>query len=257
MNPLQGGWTQHYKYYIMDPIYLDYNATTPIDKKVAEAMQPYLTAYFGNPSSMHAYGIKTKQAVITARQQVAGLIRCQPEEIIFTSGGTESNNYAIKGAAYANRSKGNHIITSQVEHPAVVEVCRYLEKQGFEVTWLAVDEYGRVDVRDVEKAIRSTTILITIMHANNEVGTIQPIAEIGRLASEKEILFHTDAAQSVGKVKVDVEAMHVDLLSVAGHKLYAPKGTGALYVRQGTRLEKLLHGADHEMNFRAGTENVL
>ncbi len=241
----------------MEPIYLDYNATTPVDSQVARAMQPYLTELFGNPSSMHSYGIRTKQAVMQARRQIAALLNCRPEEVVFTSGGTESNNYAIKGAALAQRTRGRHIITSRVEHPAVTEVCSYLERAGFEVTWLEVDSYGRVDVRDVEKAIRPDTILITIMHANNEVGTLQPVEAIGRLAKERGILFHSDAAQSVGKVPVDVEAMQVDLLSVAGHKLYAPKGIGALYIRRGVTLEKLIHGADHEMNLRAGTENVL
>jgi cysteine desulfurase NifS/selenium donor protein len=241
----------------MDPIYLDYNATTPIDREVAETMQPYLAGYFGNPSSIHAYGIEAKQAVMKARQQVADLLNAGPEEIVFTSGGTESNNYAIKGAAFANRHKGNHLITSGVEHPAVIEVCRYLEKNGFRITWLDVDEFGLVDVNAVEQAITDETILISIMHANNEVGTIQPIPEIGRIARKKKILFHTDAAQSVGKIPVDVAELQVDLLSVAGHKLYAPKGIGALYIRAGTRLDKLIHGADHEMNQRAGTENVL
>lgn len=241
----------------MKPIYLDYNATTPIDPEVAEAMLPYLNDYFGNPSSMHAYGIKTKQAVNEAREQLASLLGCRPAEVIFTSGGTESNNYAIKGAALANVHKGNHIITSQVEHPAVSEVCKYLTAKGFEVTYLPVDEFGMVKLKSLEAAIRPTTILITIMHANNEVGTIQPIRAIGELAKKHRILFHSDAAQSLGKIPVNIEALNVDLLSVAGHKLYAPKGVGALYVRKGVVLDKLMHGADHEMNLRAGTENVL
>lgn len=241
----------------MKPIYLDYNATTPIDPEVAEAMLPYLNDYFGNPSSMHAYGIKTKQAVNEAREQLASLLGCRPAEVIFTSGGTESNNYAIKGAALANVHKGNHIITSQVEHPAVSEVCKYLSAKGFEVTYLPVDEFGMVKLKSLEAAIRPTTILITIMHANNEVGTIQPIRAIGELAKKHRILFHSDAAQSLGKIPVNIEALNVDLLSVAGHKLYAPKGVGALYVRKGVVLDKLMHGADHEMNLRAGTENVL
>lgn len=241
----------------MDPIYLDYNATTPIDPRVAETMQPYLLEYFGNPSSMHAYGIKSKQAVILAREQISNLILCKPEEIVFTSGGTESNNYALKGAAMANKAKGNHIITSSIEHPAVMEVCKYLQKNGFEVTYLPVDEFGQVLVEDVEQAIRPSTILISIMHANNETGTIQPISQIGHLAQKHKILFHTDAAQSLGKIPVDVTHMGVDLLSIAGHKLYAPKGIGALYIKQGVLLDKLIHGADHEMNLRAGTENVL
>jgi len=238
-------------------IYLDYNATTPIDKRVADAMRPYLDEYFGNPSSVHEYGIKTKLAVERARQQLAGLLNCEPSEVIFTSGGTESNNFAIKGAAFANKQKGNHIITSTVEHPAVFEVCHYLERNGFEVTYVNVDEFGVVKLNELEMAIRPETILITVMHANNEVGSIQPIREIARLAKKHSILFHSDAAQSVGKIPVNVQEMGVDLLSVAGHKLYAPKGIGALFIRNGVKLEKLIHGADHEQNLRAGTENVL
>ncbi len=240
-----------------NPIYLDYNATTPIAPEVAEAMRPYLEAYFGNPSSVHAYGVKTKIAVENARRQVAALINCDPSEIIFTSGGTESNNYAIKGIALANRYKGNHIITSAVEHPAVFEVCRYLETQGFEVSTIPVDEYGIIKLDELKAAIRPETILITVMHANNEVGSIQPVEEIGKIARENGIFFHSDAAQSLGKIPVDVHKMNVDLLSIAGHKLYAPKGIGALFIRKGVHLEKLIHGADHEQNLRAGTENVL
>ncbi len=241
----------------MDPIYLDYNATTPISKEVANAMRPFLDEYFGNPSSVHTYGVKTKMAVEKARRQVAGLINCDPSEIIFTSGGTESNNYAIKGIAYANKNIGNHIITSAVEHPAVFEVCRYLEQNGFVVTTVPVDEYGIIKLDELEKAIRPETILITVMHANNEVGSIQPIEKISQLAKKHNIFFHSDAAQSLGKIEVDVKKMGVDLLSIAGHKLYAPKGIGALYIKNGVRLEKLIHGADHEQNLRAGTENVL
>ncbi len=241
----------------MLPIYLDYNATTPIDKEVAEAMKPFLDELFGNPSSSHEFGVRTRKAVETARKQVAGLIGCSPQEIIFTSGGTESNNFAIKGVALANRHKGNHIITTSIEHPAVIEVCKYLASNGFRITYLPVDEFGWVDPDNVKKAITSETILITVMHANNEVGTIQPIEEIGEIARMQQVLFHTDAAQSVGKINVDVNRMKVDLLSIAGHKLYAPKGIGALYIRKGVKLEKLIHGADHEMNQRAGTENIL
>jgi cysteine desulfurase len=241
----------------MLPIYLDYNATTPIDKEVAGAMKPFLNELFGNPSSSHEFGIRTKKTVETARNQVAGLIGCSREEIIFTSGGTESNNFAIKGVALANRHKGNHIITTSIEHPAVIEVCKYLASNGFRITYLPVDEFGWVDPDNVKKAITSETILITVMHANNEVGTIQPIEEIGEIARKQHVLLHTDAAQSVGKIDVDVNRMKVDLLSIAGHKLYAPKGIGALYVRKGVKLEKLIHGADHEMNQRAGTENIL
>jgi cysteine desulfurase NifS/selenium donor protein len=241
----------------MQPIYLDHNATTPIAPGVADAMRPFLDQYFGNPSSIHSFGTQAKMAVEKARAQVASLIHCDPPEIIFTSGGTESNNYAIKGAAYANRKKGNHIITTSIEHPAVIEVCIYLEKQGFDVTYLPVDEFGMVSPAEVAEALRPETILISVMHANNEVGTIQPIPEIAAIAKQHQVLFHTDAAQSTGKIVTDVQALGVDLLSIAGHKLYAPKGVGALYIRSGVQLEKLMHGADHEQNLRAGTENVL
>lgn len=239
------------------PIYLDYNATTPHDPRVVDAMLPYLKKHFGNPSSSHIYGLETKSAVENARRQVASLIGRKPQEIVFTSGGTESNNYAIKGIAFANRTKGNHIITSAIEHPAVIEVCRYLEKQGFKITLLPVDEFGRVRPSDVLDAVTAQTILISIMHANNEVGTIQPIREIAEIARKKGIVMHTDAAQSVGKIPVLVNELGVDLLSIAGHKLYAPKGVGALFVRDGIVLEKFMHGAGHESGKRAGTENVL
>jgi cysteine desulfurase len=239
------------------PIYLDYNATTPIDPEVAAAMRPFLDKYFGNPSSTHWYGQQAKQAVEQARQQVAQLLQCHPEEVLFTSGGSEANNAAIKGVAFANQARGNHLITSSIEHPAVLEVCRFLETKGFEVTYVPVNAYGQVELAAIEQAIRPQTLLITIMHANNEVGTIQPIADIVRLAKRHGILVHTDAAQSVGKIPTTVEALGVDLLSIAGHKLYAPKGIGVLYIRHGTQLEKLMHGASHERNLRAGTENVL
>ncbi|TVQ15771.1 MAG: selenide, water dikinase SelD [Bacteroidetes bacterium] len=239
------------------PIYLDYNATTPIDAEVAEAMKPFLDHLFGNPSSMHQYGVQTRQAVELARRQIAQFINCFPDEVVFTSGGTESNNYAIKGAAFQNRHKGNHIITSQIEHPAVSEVCRFLETQGFEVSYLPVDSKGRLDPAQLEREIKAQTILITVMHANNEVGTIQPIEEISLIARQHGIVFHSDAAQSAGKIPVDVKKMGVDLLSLAGHKLYAPKGVGALFVKRGVPLQKLMHGANHEQNLRAGTENVL
>ena len=239
------------------PVYLDYNATTPHAPGVIAAMGPYLKKYFGNPSNSHCYGIQTKRAIEKARGQVASLLDCQLSEIVFTSGGTESNNYAIKGVAFANQDKGRHIITSQIEHPAVTEVCNFLEGNGFKITYLPVDEYGLVNVSDVDKAITPQTILITIMHANNEVGTIQPIKQISKLAREHKILFHTDAAQSVGKIPTDVNTLGVDLLSIAGHKLYAPKGVGVLYIRNGVKLTKLMHGAGHEQGRRAGTENVL
>jgi cysteine desulfurase len=239
------------------PIYLDYNATTPHDPEVIAAMRPFFEEEFGNPSSSHYYGSKPRQAVLRARQQVASLLNCKPEEIIFTSGGTESNNFAIKGSSGVFCSKGNHIITTQIEHPAVIEVCNFLETIGFEITYLPVDEFGLVSAADVAAAIKKETILISVMHANNEVGSIQPIDEIGRLAKKHDIVFHTDAAQSVGKIPVDVNHLGVDLLSIAGHKVYAPKGVGALYIRQGLAPEKLMHGAGQEMAVRAGTENVL
>lgn len=237
-------------------IYLDYNATTPVDKEAAEAMKPYLTEYFGNPSSSHSFGTETKKAVENARRQVAALINCSPQEIIFTSGGTESNNHALKGAAFANRHKGNHIITTTIEHPAVTEVCKYLESRGFRITYVPVDDQGLISPQELENAITPQTILISVMHANNEIGTIQPISDIADIAHRHNIIFHTDAAQSAGKYPVDVKEMGVDLLSIAGHKLYAPKGIGALYIKDGVVLEKLIHGADHEQNKRAGTENV-
>lgn len=241
----------------MKPIYLDYNATTPIDPEVAEAMRPYILERFGNPSSSHWYGTQSKNAVKKARNQVANLLNCNPDEVVFTGGGSESNNYAIKGVAFANQEKGKHLITSSIEHPAVIEVCKYLQQKDFQVTYLPVDQFGQVDPRSVEKVINSSTILISIMHANNEVGTIQPIAEIAEIARSHGIAFHTDAAQSVGKIPTTVDNLGVDLLTVAGHKLYGPKGIGALYIRRGIQLEKLIHGADHEQGRRAGTENVL
>ena len=239
------------------PVYLDYNATTPHDPRVVAAMEPFLHEHFGNPSSSHWYGIQAKNAVENARWQVASLLNCSPEEIIFTSGGTESNNYAIKGTAYAYRSKGNHIITTRIEHPAVIEVCKFLEQNEFEVTYLPVDEFGMVNVSDAEKAMKPQTILITIMHANNEVGTVEPIEQISKIAAERGIIMHTDAAQSVGKIPTDVRHLGVNLLSIAGHKLYAPKGIGALYIKQGIALSKFMHGAGHEQGRRAGTENVM
>ncbi|MBD3348139.1 MAG: selenide, water dikinase SelD [Candidatus Eisenbacteria bacterium] len=241
----------------MKSIYLDYNATTPIAREVAEAMTPYLHGHFGNPSSAHPYGVAARRAVEVARGQVAELLGCSPAEIVFTSGGTESNNYAIKGAARSVRGRGNHVITTSVEHPAVVEVCRWLEREGYRVTTLPVDEHGLVDPDDLREAVTRDTALVTIMHANNEVGTVEPIEELAAIAHEAGAVMHTDAAQSVGKIPVDVDELGVDLLSVAGHKLYAPKGVGALYIRGGTEVTKLMHGADHESDRRPGTENVL
>jgi cysteine desulfurase len=239
------------------PIYLDYNGTTPLDTKVIRVMQTFIDTEFGNPSSSHWYGIAPKKALEKAREQVASLLNCKPEEIVFTSGGTESNNHAIISVARMMRHKGNHIITSSIEHPAVIEVCRFLEKEGFETTYLPVDETGRVKVTNVGQAIRPETILITIMHANNETGVIQPIAEIGELAAANNILFHTDAAQSVGKIPTDVNQLNVSMMTVAGHKVYAPKGVGALYVRKPLQLEPFCHGAGQEGGLRAGTENVM
>lgn len=241
----------------MNAIYLDYNATTPLDPQVAAVMLPYLHNHFGNPSSGHNFGLTARAAVDQAREQTAALLGCPPDALIFTSGGTEANNHAIKGAAAAYRNRGHHIITSAIEHPAVTEVCRWLESQGCRVTYLPVDGDGLVSAQAVAQAITPQTILITLMHANNEVGSIQPIAEIAAIARRCGALLHTDAAQSIGKIPVKVDDLGVDLLSLAGHKLYAPKGIGALYVRPGVQLEKLMHGANHEQNRRAGTENVL
>ena len=238
------------------PVYLDYNATTPIDPEVVQEMLPFIHGSFGNPSSSYAIGRKNKEAVIKARLQVADLINASPGEIIFTSGGTESNNHAIRGIAFANRDKGKHIITSAIEHPAVIEVCAYLNSHGFEITYVPVDRNGKTDPKDVEDAICPDTVLITIMHANNEVGTIQPIEEIGEIARKHNVAFHTDAAQSVGKIETDVRKLGVDLLTIAGHKLYAPKGMGALYVKKGTKIENLMFGAGQEKGLRPGTENV-
>ena len=241
----------------MNPVYLDYNATTPIDPAVAAAMLPFIHDHFGNPSSGHAYGQRTRRAVDEARHHVAAAIGAHDDEIVFTSGGTEANNYAIKGVA-GLAGPGPHIITSAVEHPAVIEVCRFLEQtRDCSVTYLPVDKHGMVTGGQVADAITDRTALVTIMHANNEVGTIEPIREIAGAAHARGIPVHADCAQSVGKIPVNVDDLGVDLLSIAGHKLYAPKGVGALYVRRGVALEKLMHGANHESNWRAGTENVI
>jgi cysteine desulfurase len=237
-------------------IYMDHSATSPVDPEVFEAMTPYFTEGFGNASTLYKLGRDAKMAMETARKQVASLINAEPKEIIFTSGGTESDNIAIKGTVYRLKNKGNHIITSNIEHPAVTETCKYLEKNGFEVTYVPVDKEGLVHPEDVEKAITDKTVLITIMHANNEIGTIQPIAEIGKIAREHGIYFHTDAVQSVGKIPVDVKSMNVDMLSLSSHKLYGPKGIGALYIKKGVRLEPIIHGGGHERGLRPGTENV-
>ncbi len=238
-------------------IYLDFNASTPIAPEVEDAMRGVLAEPFGNPSSEHWAGEPAKRAVEKARAQVAALLECRPNEIVFTSGGSEANNHALKGVFFAKRRDKAHFITTQVEHPAVINPCRFLEGLSATVTYLPVDGFGRVDPDDVRHAITPETILISVMHANNEVGTIQPIPDIARIAREHDILFHTDAAQSVGKVATRTGELGVDLLSVAGHKLYGPKGVGALFVREHVRLEPLIHGASHELGRRAGTENIL
>lgn len=250
----------------MEPIYLDYNATTPLDPQVVEAMTPFFTEHFGNPSSTHAYGRRAHEAVDRARREVADLLGAEPGEIVFTGGGSEASNQAIKGAAFARLTgifgrllgwgRGVHLVTTAIEHPATLQPCAFLKRLGCGVTVLPVDRYGVVDPDEVRKALTRKTVLVSIMHANNEVGTLQPIADIARLLKGTGVLLHTDAAQSLGKIPVRVDDLGVDLLTIAGHKLYAPKGVGALYVRRGTRLEPLIHGAGHEDGRRAGTENV-
>jgi len=240
----------------MRRIYLDHAATTPTHPDVVKAMLPFFTDVFGNPSSVHSYGQEAKGAVEEARIKTAELIGARSEEIVFTSGGTEADNFALKGAAYANGHKGNHIITTSVEHHAVMEVCKFLGRRGFTITYLPVDEYGLVDPDDVRKAITAKTMLISIIHANNEVGAIEPISEIGKIAKEAEIYFHTDAVQAVGHIPVNVDKLKADLLSISAHKLYGPKGVGALYVRKGTKLISLMQGGQQEKRRRAGTENV-
>ncbi|GAC1614274.1 MAG: cysteine desulfurase family protein [Ktedonobacteraceae bacterium] len=240
-----------------EPIYLDYNATTPVDPEVANEMLPFLEREFGNPSSTHRYGRVAHEAVDKARKRVAELLECAADEIIFTGGGSESDNLAIRGVALARQAQGKHIITQVTEHPAVLNTCRALERwHGFRVTYLPVDEYGRVQLANVEAAISRETVLITIMHANNETGTLQPIAEIAEIAHRHGVLVHTDAAQSTGKISTRVEDLEVDLLTIAGHKVYAPKGVGALYVRKGVELEPLIYGGGQESGRRAGTENI-
>ncbi len=240
----------------MRRIYLDHAATTPTHPDVVKAMLPFFTDAFGNPSSVYSYGQEAKGAVEEARSKTAELIGARSEEIIFTSGGTEADNFALKGIAYANEHKGNHIITASIEHHAVMEVCQFLERRGFTITYLPVDEYGLVDPDDVRKAITAKTILISIIHANNEVGTVEPVSEIGEIAKEAEVYFHTDAVQSVGHIPVNVDKLKVDLLSMSAHKLYGPKGAGGLYVRKGTKLVSLMQGGEQEKMRRAGTENV-
>lgn len=237
-------------------VYMDHSATTPADPAVREAMLPYFSEKFGNPSSLYSIGREARRAIEEARQKVADLTGAKKEEIIFTGSGTESDNLAIKGAAFKNRKKGNHIITSSIEHHAVLHACKYLETQGFRVTYLPVSKEGLVNPADVERAITPETTLITIMHANNEIGTIQPVEEIGKIAREKNIPFHTDAVQTAGKLPINVDALGVNLLSMSAHKIYGPKGVGALYIRKGTFIEPQLHGGGHERNLRSSTENV-
>lgn len=241
---------------ILRRVYLDHGATTPVHPEVVKAMLPYLSAQFGNPSSLHEWGREAKAAMEDARSRVAKLIGADSEEIFFTSGGTESDNLAIFGVVNSLRKRGNHLITSAVEHHAVLDSVKYLGEHGFDVTWIPVDGYGLVNPEDIRKAIRPDTILISIMHVNNEVGTIQPIEEIGRIAKEHGVVFHTDAVQSCGKIPVNVKALNVDLLSLSSHKIYGPKGSGALYVRKGLRLEPILHGGGQEKKRRPGTENL-
>ena len=241
---------------MMDRIYMDNAATTAICPEALAAMLPCFGEHFGNASSIHGTGRDARKVLEDARRTVADILGAKPAEIYFTSGGSESDNWAIKGAAFANRKKGNHIITSQIEHHAVLHTCQWLEKQGFEVTYLPVDEYGLVNPRDVEAAITDKTILITIMAANNEIGTIEPIPEIGRIAHEHKIIFHCDAVQAVGAIPVNVDAWHVDMLSLSGHKFHGPKGVGALYIRTGTKVDQFLHGGAQERGRRATTENV-
>jgi len=240
----------------MKKVYFDHSATTPVHPAVAEEMIRYVTGNFGNPSSIHSWGREVRNALEEARAKVAMSIGAKPEEIVFASGGTESDNMAIRGAAYANRAKGNHIITSAVEHRAVLDSCKALQEEGFSLTVLPVDSYGMISLEDLTEAINDKTILISIMHANNEVGTIQPISEIGRLAREKGILLHSDAVQSMGKIPVNVDELQVDFLTISGHKLYAPKGIGVLYIRQGAKWQPVSHGGGQERKHRPGTENV-
>ncbi|MCD4656098.1 MAG: cysteine desulfurase [Planctomycetes bacterium] len=241
----------------MKPIYLDYNGTTPIAPEVADEMRKYLDECFGNPSSSHFYGEQAKDDLKLARKRVAELINCEPYEIIFTSGGTESNNHAIRGVAWKNQEKGKHIVSSAVEHPAVTEVLGYLQDCGFAFTKVPVDKFGIVNPADIERAITPETTLITVMHSNNEIGAIQPIKEISTIAKKHGIVFHTDASQSIGKVSVDVQDLGCDLLTIAGHKVYAPKGVGALFIRRGLKLQNLMFGAGQERGIRPGTENML
>jgi cysteine desulfurase len=237
-------------------VYMDYAATTPVDPRVLKAMLPYFTKKFGNTMSLHSFGMEAKKALEDSRATIADLMNAKPEEIIFTSSATESNNLALKGIAFANKDKGKHIIVSKIEHHCVLNSAHWLEKNGFEVTYLPVDKYGLIDLGELERAIREDTILVSIMHANNEIGTIEPIAEIGKICKEKGVYFHTDAAQSFGKIPIDVEKMNIDLLTASSHKMYGPKGAACLFIRKGVKIEPLLHGGGHEFGLRSSTVNV-
>jgi cysteine desulfurase len=238
-------------------IYLDYNATTPVAREVAEAMMPFVLEDFGNPSSAHPMGGRAREALEKARGQVSRMLGCEGNEIVFTSGGTESNNMALKSVAWSLRKKGRHIITTKIEHPSIINTALFLMEDGYDVTFLPVDKYGSLDPDEVKKAVRGDTILITVMHANNETGTIQSLTEISSIAREHGVLFHTDAAQSVGKIETKVNDLGVDFLTIAGHKIYAPKGVGAIYIRKGVEIEPFMHGGGQEMGIRSGTENVI
>ena len=240
----------------MEIVYLDNSATTKTDENVIKEMLPYLTENYGNASSIYKLGRESKKAIEESREKIAKVLNCKPSEIYFTAGGSESDNTAIKGIARANKNKGNHIITSKIEHPAVLESCKELEKEGFEVSYISVDKNGILDLNELKKSIKKETVLITVMFANNEIGTIQPIEEIGKIAKENKIYFHTDAVQAVGSVKIDVEKLNIDSLSLSGHKFYGPKGIGALYIKTGMKFEKFISGGHQERNKRAGTENV-
>ncbi len=240
----------------MNNIYFDNAATTKLDEDVFEAMLPYLKENYGNASSIYKLGRESKKAIEDSREKIANVLNCDPDEIYFTAGGSESDNTAIKGIAHSYKNKGNHIITSKIEHPAVLETCQKLEKEGFEISYISVDENGIINLEELKQAIKPTTILITIMFANNEIGTIQPIEEIGKIAKEKNIYFHTDAVQAIGSIKIDVQKLNIDSLSLSGHKLYAPKGIGALYVKKEVKFEKFIDGGHQEKNKRAGTENI-
>jgi cysteine desulfurase len=241
----------------MRKVYFDYNATTPIHPEVGESVKRFWNEFFGNPSSLHWAGREVRGFYDEAQMRAAHILRAKPEEIVFTSGGTESDNHALKGVAFSRRQEGNHIITTTVEHPGVLNTCRYLETQGFEVTYLPVDGQGYLDPGDVKKAIRPGTTLISVMYANNETGTILPVAEIGAIAREQGVLFHSDMVQAIGKVTIDIKALEVDLASFSGHKVYAPKGVGVLYIREGLEIDNLIHGGHQEAGRRAGTENVI